>query len=101
LQKDNFVRSKIICTIGPASKNSEIPSAIIENDIDIARLYFSHDKYSENTEMIKTLKEIEGVSILIALPEPKIRIGEINGRVGLSHGDEVHFNINPIVARAV
>jgi len=97
LSKDQFVRSKIICTIGPSSSAPETLKAMIEAGMDVARINLSHGDYKTHRRIIKTLRSLGEVSVLIDLPGPKIRIGEVEGRVMLKDGDEVHFTTNPVV----
>ncbi len=92
-----FVRSKIVCTIGPASSAPETLRAMIEEGMDVARLNLSHGEYGAHGEVVEVLRELGGVSVLIDLPGPKIRVGEVDGRVVLRPGDEVHFTTDRVV----
>ena len=92
-----FVRSKIVCTIGPASSTPETLGAMIEAGMDVARINLSHGDYETHRKVVETLRDLGGVSILIDLPGPKIRIGEVEGRVMLKPDDEVHFTTRRVV----
>lgn len=92
-----FVRSKIICTIGPASQTPESLKAMIEAGMDVARINLSHGRYDAHREVVETLRDLGGVSILIDFPGPKIRVGEVDGPIMLRPGDEVHFTTQRIV----
>jgi len=92
-----FVRSKIICTIGPASRAPETMEAMIEAGMDVARVNLSHGEYGTHRKTIETLRGLGGVSVLIDLPGPKIRIGEVEGRVMLRPGDQIHFTTRQAV----
>ena len=53
-------RTKIICTLGPASNNRETLKSLMENGMDIARFNFSHGDHEEQkgrVDMIKELRE--------------------------------------------
>jgi len=92
-----FVRAKIVCTIGPASTHPKILRAMVDAGMDMARLNLSHGDFDTHRRVVETLTEVGGVSTLFDLPGPKIRIGEVDGGVILAPGDEVHFTTRPIV----
>jgi pyruvate kinase len=85
-------KTKIVCTIGPASESPQIIEALIRGGMNIARLNFSHGTHEEHLTKIKTIRQIaerlkQPVSILQDLAGPKIRIGRIkNGGVELTRG---------------
>lgn len=91
------VRSKIVCTIGPASQAPETLRAMFEAGMDVARLNLSHGGYRIHREVAEAILALGGVSTLIDLPGPKIRIGEVDGQVVLKPGEEVHFTTNLVV----
>jgi len=75
-------RTKIVCTIGPASGSPEMLEKLIRAGMNVARLNFSHGSYDEHLEKIRNIREIatrlgETVGILQDLSGPKIRIGKI------------------------
>lgn len=75
-------KTKIICTIGPASNSEKIITDMILNGMNIARLNSSHGLIQEHIENISKIHEISNnlninVTILIDLPGAKIRIGKI------------------------
>lgn len=75
-------KTKIICTIGPASNAPEILRRLIESGMSVARLNFSHGTHEEHRHMIDTIRALSDelktpVAILQDLCGPKIRIGEI------------------------
>lgn len=78
----NNRRTKIVCTIGPASRDYGKIEALIEAGMNVARLNFSHGNQDEHAENIQRIREISGrlgkpVAILQDLAGPKIRIGNI------------------------
>jgi len=97
LSGEDYVRSKIVCTIGPASNSPEMLGAMAEAGMDVARLNLSHGAEEEHREVVRTLRGIGGVAVLIDVPEPKIRLGEITGPAVLRKGDEVHFTTEAVV----
>ena len=75
-------KTKIICTIGPASNTPAILRQLIESGMSVARLNFSHGTHEEHRHMIDTIRALSDelktpVAILQDLCGPKIRIGEI------------------------
>ena len=75
-------RTKIVCTIGPASSSPEIIRRLIENGMSVARLNFSHGTHGEHKEKIRIIRDISDelgkpVAILQDLCGPKIRVGQI------------------------
>ena len=78
----NSRKTKIVCTIGPASRSPEKIEALIGAGMNVARLNFSHGTQDEHAENIRRIREISGrmgepVAILQDLAGPKIRIGVI------------------------
>jgi pyruvate kinase len=76
-------RTKIVCTIGPASESSEIVRELIISGMNVARLNFSHGTLEEHGRKIRIIREISEeldrpVAILQDLGGPKIRVGEVS-----------------------
>jgi len=74
--------TKIVCTIGPASRNYKMIGGLIEKGMNVARLNFSHGTHEEHQQAIEnirkaSLKTGRVVAILQDLGGPKIRIGKI------------------------
>jgi len=99
-------RTKIVSTIGPASREPEVLRTLIEEGIDVARLNFSHgdpETHRENVERIRAAAEEVGrpVAIQVDLQGPKLRVGEvIQGGVALAEGDEAILVVDDVVGRA-
>jgi pyruvate kinase len=75
-------KTKIVCTIGPASESSRILEALIQGGMNVARLNFSHGTHEEHSKKIKTIRQIADrlkrpVAILQDLGGSKIRIGRM------------------------
>jgi pyruvate kinase len=92
-----FVRAKIVCTIGPASERSEILDAMAQAGMDVARVNLSHGDRETQRRVLEALNDVEGVSTLIDLPGPKIRIGEVDGSLNLRPGESIHFTTGKAV----
>jgi pyruvate kinase len=85
----NSSNSKIICTIGPASKSKKVLTNMIEAGMDVARLNLSHEDHESAKVTFDTIRSINDmIPILFDLQGPKIRIGEMKERVVLESGQE-------------
>ena len=87
-------KTKIIVTIGPASRDPDTLDQLLAAGMDCARLNFSHGTLEEHGEVIRTLRELSErrerpVAILQDLGGIKLRLGQINGSVLLNPGDVV------------
>lgn len=77
-----MTRTKIVCTIGPASGSYKLIEELIKKGMDVARLNFSHGNYKEHLQVIENIRQASlktgrPVAILQDLGGPKIRIGKI------------------------
>ncbi len=83
-------RTKIVCTLGPASSSREAIRALIAAGMDVARMNFSHGTHDDHRERIGLVREEatragRPVPILQDLQGPKIRVGEMTGGGVLLH----------------
>ncbi len=79
-------RSKIVATIGPASREPEVLRQMIEAGMDVARLNFSHGTREDHAETVRRVRDAAGaagkqIAILQDLPGPKLRIGPLEGDI--------------------
>ena len=75
-------KTKIVCTIGPASEPLEVLESMINKGMNIARINFAHGDYDGHERIIQNLRAAaasvgEQVTIMGDLPGPKIRIGRL------------------------
>src|SRR5207248_7083243 len=90
---------KIICTMGPASREEPTLSRLVEAGMDVARLNFSHGTHDDHLRAIGNVRkaaETAGrpVGLLLDLQGPKIRVGKIaGGKVKLEAGAEVTITV--------
>lgn len=75
-------RAKIVCTIGPASSSTAVIRRLIKAGMNVARLNLSHGTHDEHADHIRSIRKISqqlkiNVAILIDLPGPKYRTGEL------------------------
>ena len=91
-------RTKIVATIGPASRDPEVLARMVEAGLDVARLNFSHGSAEDHAETIARVRDAAGragrqVAVLQDLPGPKLRIGPVrDGLVELTPGSTVTFS---------
>ena len=87
-------KTKIVCTIGPASNTKETIMQMIDAGMNVARINMSHGNYDELEGVFSTLKEAikesgKNVAILLDTKGPEIRVGAIkDGAVKLNKGSE-------------
>lgn len=85
-------KTKIICTIGPASNNPETVRELIRSGMNVARLNFSHGDHAYHQNSIDLIKQAREelnapVAILLDTKGPEIRLGNFkNGAVKLKKG---------------
>src|SRR5919107_325142 len=76
--------TKIVATVGPASRERDVLERMIDQGMDIARLNFAHgepEQHAETVERIRAAAERVGreVGVLQDVPGPKLRIGPVRG----------------------
>jgi pyruvate kinase len=94
-------RTKIVCTIGPATESPEMLRALVEAGMNVARLNFSHGTKEQHGERIKQLRQIERernipIAILQDLPGPKLRTGPMAKPVKLQPGQKFVFTTRDV-----
>ena len=95
-------KTKIVCTIGPASQAPEVLEQMIRAGMDIARLNFSHGDFDSHSQVIKDLRSAarsvgKRLAIMADLPGPKMRIGELAQEpIELKPGDTFTLTIADI-----
>lgn len=95
-------KTKIVCTIGPASNSEEVLTRLCLAGMNVARLNFSHgthEDHKRNIELIKKVREKLNlpIGILLDTKGPEYRIGIFeDGKVTLNANDEFTFTIEDI-----
>lgn len=89
-------RTKIVCTLGPASWSPERIHGLIEAGMDVARINFSHGELERHAETIRNVREASRkagrpIAVLGDLQGPKIRVGLLPEPVELAPGDSITF----------
>jgi pyruvate kinase len=99
-------RTKIVCTIGPATGMASIIERLILAGMNIARLNLSHGTHREHSRYIQTIRKVSqrlgvDVAILMDLPGPKYRTGKLkDGRVVLKNRSQVLLTTRQVTGNA-
>ncbi|WP_327114728.1 pyruvate kinase [Nocardia sp. NBC_01730] len=95
-------RTKIVCTLGPATATEDRIRELVESGMDVARLNFSHGEHSDHAENYKKVRQASdhlgrAVGILADLQGPKIRLGRfIEGKTVWATGEEVRITVDDV-----
>ncbi len=95
-----FRKTKIICTIGPATMSSEMIEKLALSGMNIARLNMSHGDHKFHGDIIKKIKNVNRklkhpIAILLDTQGPEIRTGDVNAELDLKIGEIFTFHIIP------
>ncbi|MFT4415148.1 pyruvate kinase [Fredinandcohnia humi] len=96
-------KTKIVCTIGPASESVEKLTSLIEAGMNVARLNFSHGDFEEHGARIKNIREAakttgKNVAILLDTKGPEIRTHTMeNGAIELVEGSNIIISMNEVI----
>jgi len=96
-------KTRIVCTIGPATEEEKVLKNLIENGMNVARLNTSHDSIQDHEKRVKLLQKIRRelnipLAILLDLEGPKIRTGTFDtDKVTLKEGQEFVLTSEDIV----
>ncbi len=93
--------TKIVATLGPASREPEVLERMLRAGVNVVRVNFSHGTAEEHTSIVCLVREIaerlgQSVGVLADLQGPKIRIGKFaDGKVTLAAGDRFRLDVDP------
>ena len=93
-------KTKIICTIGPASENEEVLTQMCLAGMNVARLNFSHGNYAEHEKKIELIKRVREkldmpIAIMLDTKGPEYRIGTFAaGKVTVAEGADFTFTVD-------
>ena len=95
-------KTKIVCTLGPASETEEVIAAMADAGMNVARINFSHGTHEEHAKKIAMIKKIRDekqipLPILLDTKGPEFRIRTFrNGKINLKEGDRFTFTTEEI-----
>lgn len=87
--------AKIVCTLGPATRDASVMERLIEHGMDVARLNFSHGTHADHQHMIDEVRKASQrmgrpIALMQDLSGPKLRLGEVAANAAtLVDGSEV------------
>ena len=92
-------KTKIVCTLGPATDNPEVLKELMHVGMNVARINFSHGNYQDQEERINVFKWIRGelglpIPLLLDTQGPEIRIGKFNKEKVLLENGKVFTLLN-------
>lgn len=98
-------KTKIVCTIGPATESVEMLKKMINAGMNVARINFSHGGYEENKEKIENVKKAREelnmpVALMLDTKGPEIRTGVLetgNEKVTINEGNTFTFVNDEII----
>jgi pyruvate kinase len=99
-------KTKLVCTIGPASESVEVLERMILAGMNVARINFSHGDFDRHRNMVRAVRTAAGstgrrVAIMADLPGPKIRIGKLGFEpIELNQNDELTLTTDDILGDA-
>ncbi|TRW24034.1 pyruvate kinase [Criibacterium bergeronii] len=102
----NFKRTKIVCTIGPASESKEMLTMLAKEGMNVCRLNFSHGSHEEHKKRIDTIKEVREeldrpLAILLDTKGPEIRTGDFKeSEVVLNEGQKFVITMDDVLGDA-
>lgn len=91
-------KTKIICTIGPATESYEMLLAMANAGMNVARLNFSHGDHESHRRVIDRIKKMNAdsghsVAMLMDTQGPEIRTGDLKSELLLKQGDEISVSV--------
>ncbi|MBE3581476.1 MAG: pyruvate kinase [Thermoanaerobacteraceae bacterium] len=95
-------RTKIVCTLGPASEKAEVLKKMILAGMSVARFNFSHGSHEEHGARMAAVRQAAAevgarVALLLDTQGPEIRLGEVKAGVVLQEGQEVILTPAPVL----
>lgn len=99
-------KTKIVCTIGPASEQQQTLEKMVRKGMDVARLNFAHGDFQGHARLIEKIREASRkagrrVSILADLPGPKMRVGQlVKEPIHLTRGETVTLTSKQILGNS-
>ena len=95
-------KTKIICTIGPASESEEVLAKLCKAGMNVARLNFSHGSHEEHLKKMNTIKKVREalglpIAIMLDTKGPEFRIKTFaEGKITLKDGDPFTFTARDV-----
>lgn len=105
MKKENLRKTKIVCTIGPASESEEMLTKLANAGMNVARINFSHGGYEENATKIDTIKKVrkalnKAIPMCLDTKGPEIRTGKLESgdeKVKIEEGQKFTFLYEDVI----
>ena len=105
MKKENLRKTKIVCTIGPASESEEMLTSLVNTGMNVARINFSHGGYEENATKIATIKKVretlnQPIPLCLDTKGPEIRTGKLESgdvKVKIEEGQKFTFLYEDVI----
>ena len=99
---EEFRRTKIVCTLGPAVDNEEVLEKVIKGGLNAARFNFSHGTHEEALERLTRFKKVcqklgKHLPMILDTKGPEIRLGKMKAKTNLKTGQEFTFTVNDVI----
>lgn len=98
-------KTRIVCTIGPASESEEMLTKLVNAGMNVARINFSHGGYEENATKIETIKKVRAklnkpIALMLDTKGPEIRTGKQESgdvKVKIAEGTKFTFLYDDVI----
>ena len=105
MKKENLRKTRIVCTIGPASESEEMLTKLVKAGMNVARINFSHGGYEENATKIDTIKKVrkdlgKAIPLCLDTKGPEIRTGKQESgdeKVTIQEGQKFTFLYDDVI----
>ena len=105
MKRENLRKTRIVCTIGPASESEEMLTKLVKAGMNVARINFSHGGYEENATKIDTIKKVretlgKAIPLCLDTKGPEIRTGKQESgdeKVTISEGQKFTFLYDDVI----
>lgn len=97
-------KTKIVCTLGPASREPEVLDQLISAGLDVARFNFSHGDHDYHKETITRVREAaeragKPIALLADLQGPKLRLGNLGEGVPIKEGESIVLTTDDVIGQ--
>ncbi len=97
-----MIKTKIVCTLGPASNNEDILTELILSGMNVARFNFSHGSYEDHKKTLELVKKVSKklnipVATMLDTKGPEIRLGKFESKVTLAEGSNFILTTKEVI----
>lgn len=98
-------RTKIICTLGPASTNEQTITEMLKNGMNVARINFSHGTHEEHKKTIALFRKVRDklkypAAVMLDTKGPEIRTGNFEDKVLLTSGQTYTLTVRDVIGNS-